>query len=244
VAILNQTAAQRYFPNEDPIGRTLRIHDPDNANWTIVGVVGDVRNQRLDRPPRPQVYVPMDQSPAGRMFVVLRSHNHNPESLARPLRDIVQRIDAEQGLADVKTMNQVVSDSAARWTVSTALFLGFGVIAVVLALAGLYSVTAFTVTERTREIAVRLALGDTPAGILRLILHSLLNAVAAGVVIGLMLALMAGRALSSLLYVVQPTDPAAFVAAAICFLFVIALAAFLSARTATKIQPGLALKFE
>jgi putative ABC transport system permease protein len=244
VTVLSQAAARRYFPNENPLGRTIRINDRENVDWEVVGIVGDVRNQRLDRVPRPQVYVPMDQSPAGSMTVVMRSTNHDPLSLARPLRDIVRRLDEEQALADVKTMVQVVDDSSARWRVSTYLFLGFGGVALVLALIGLYSVTSFSVTQRSREIALRLALGDSPAGIVRLILRSLSRVAAAGVVLGLALALILGRALSSLLYAVRPFDPIAFASASLGFLLVVLLAGALSAFKASNIEPSVALKAE
>ena len=244
VTVLSQAAARRYFPNENPLGRTIRINDRESVDWEVVGIVGDVRNQRLDRVPRPQVYVPMDQSPAGSMTLVMRSTNHDPLSLARPLRDIVRRLDEEQALADVKTMVQVVDDSSARWRVSTYLFLGFGGIALVLALIGLYSVTSFSVTQRSREIALRLALGDSPAGIVRLILRSLSRVAAAGVVVGLVLAFILGRALSSLLYAVRPFDPIAFASASLGFLLVVLLAGALSAVKASSIEPSVALKAE
>jgi putative ABC transport system permease protein len=244
VAVLSQSAAQRYFPDGNPIGRTIRINDRENVDWQVVGVVGDVRNQRLDHTPRPQVYVPMDQSPAGSMTVVMRSRNHDPLSLARPLRDIVQHVDEEQGLADVKTMVQVVDDSSARWRVSTYVFLGFAGIALVLALIGLYSVTSFNVAQRSREIALRLALGDSQAGIVRLILRSLSRVAVAGVVVGLVLALMIGRALSSLLYAVRPVDPIAFASASLGFLILVLIAGTLSAFKASNIEPITALKAE
>jgi putative ABC transport system permease protein len=186
----------------------------------------------------------MDQSPAGSMTVVMRSMNHDPLSLARPLRDIVQHVDEEQGLADVKTMVQVVDDSSARWRVSTYLFLGFAGIALVLALIGLYSVTSFNVAQRSREIALRLALGDSQAGIVRLILRSLSRVAVAGLVAGLVLALMIGRALSSLLYAVRPIDPIAFASASLGFLILVLIAATLSAFKASNIEPITALKAE
>jgi predicted permease len=242
VTVLSQAAAQRYFPDEDPIGRTIRIKDRENVDWQVVGVVGDVRNQRLDRAPRPQVYVPMDQSPAGTMTLVIRSRNHDPLSLALPLRDIVQRLDEEQGLADVKTMVHVVDDSTARWRVSTYLFLGFGGVALVLALLGLCSVTTFNIAQRSREIALRLALGASQAGIVRLILRSLAGVVAAGVAAGLALALMIGRGLSSLLYAVRPVDAIAFTSAALGFVVVVLIAGAASAFRASKVEPSVALK--
>jgi putative ABC transport system permease protein len=244
VAILGQAAAQRYFPNQNPIGRSIRIEDREHAEWEVVGIVGDVRSQRLDRSPRPQVYIPMDQSPAGRMTVVVRSHNHDPLSLVGPLREIVHRLDDEQALADVKTMVQVVDDSSARWRVSTFLFLGFGAIALVLAVIGLYSVTSYSVAQRTREIAIRLALGESHPGIVWLIVRSLAGVAGIGVGVGLLLALIIGRTLSTLLYGIEPVDPIAFASAALGFATVVLITGAASASRASRIEPIVALKSE
>src|SRR5712691_4419346 len=141
-------------------------------------------------------------------------------------------------------MVQVVDESSARWRVSTYLFLGFAGIALVLALIGLYSVTSFNVAQRSSEIALRLALGDSQAGIVRLILRSLSRVAVAGVVVGLVLALMIGRALSSLLYAVRPFDPIAFALASLGFVLVVLTAGALSALNASNIEPIVALKDE
>src|SRR5207249_11948256 len=140
---------------------------------------------------------------------VVRADHQDPLRLVGPLREIVQRMDDEQALADVKTMVQVVDDSSARWRVATFLFFGFGAIALVLAVVGLYSVTAYNVAQRTREIAIRLALGDSHVGIVWLIVRSLASVAGIGVIVGLLLALMIGRALSTLLYGIGPVDPIA-----------------------------------
>jgi predicted permease len=243
VTVISQSAAQRYFPGVDPLGRTIRIKDRDNADWHVVGIVGDVRSQRLDRAPRPQLYVPMDQSPAATMTVVIRS-DHDPLKLVRPLRGIVQEVDHEQGLADVKTMEEVVNDSSARWRVSTSLFVCFGAVALGLALVGLYGMIAFSVAQRSREIAVRLALGDSRAGIVRLVLASLRTVVGGGVIVGLALALMIGRALSSLLYAVRPVDPLVFCSASVGFVVVVVIAGAFAAFKASNIEPIQALKTE
>jgi putative ABC transport system permease protein len=237
VAILSQGASRRYFPNENPIGRMLRIRDSANAEWEIVGIVGDVRNQRLDRVPQPQIYVPMDQSPAAVMTIVIRSRNHDPIMLARVLRERVQAIDVEQGVADIKPMTQVVGDSAARWRVSTDLFLGFGAVALLLALIGLHSMIAFDVAQRSREIAIRIALGGSRGAIVALLLRSLSAACVSGLAVGLLLSAALARGLSSFLYAVTPVDPIAFGAASVGFLTAAVAAGGWTAYRTTNIHP-------
>ena len=237
VVILSQSASQRYFPNEDPIGRMLRIRDSANGEWQIVGIVGDVRNQRLDRVPQPQIYVPMDQSPAAVMTIVVRSRTHDPLALARALREKVRAIDVEQGVADIKPMTQVVDDSAARWRVSTDLFLGFGAVALLLALIGLHSMIAFNVAQRSREIAIRIALGGSRRAIVALLLRSMYALCVSGLAAGLLLSAALARGLSSLLYAVTPVDPIAFGAASIAFLAAAAAAGGWTAYRTTNIHP-------
>jgi putative ABC transport system permease protein len=244
VVVLSRAAAQRYFPNENAIGRSIRIMNRAKAEWQVVGVVADVRNQRLDRVPRPQMYVPIAQDPANTMTIVIRSRHHDPLPLVRPLRSIVHEIDAEQGVSDVKLLDQVVSDSVARWRVSTALFAGFGAVAIILALIGLFSVTASSVAQRSREIAIRLALGGSRAAIVRLILRSFTEAGVAGILLGLTLAVLIGRGLESLLYAVQPVDQLVFGVTTLGFVCVLITTAALSARGASRIHPIVALKLE
>jgi putative ABC transport system permease protein len=244
VAIVSQAAAQRYFPAESPIGRTLRIEDREPADWEVVGIVGDVRNQRLDRAPKPQVYVPMGQSPVGAMTLVVRTATDDPLTLARPVRDVVRRLDGEQALTELKSLGQVVDDSSARWRVSTFLVLGFGAVSLILALIGLGGVTSYTVAQRTREIALRLALGDSRMGIVRLILRSLAAVAATGVILGLVLALVMSRALSSLLYGVSPADPIILTSAALAFVGMVLITGIVSASKGSNLDPMAALKAE
>jgi putative ABC transport system permease protein len=243
VVILSTTAAARYFPDVNPVGRFLRIEDRAPVEWEVVGVVGDVRNQRLDRALRPQMYVPVDQSPAMAMTVIVRAEQ-DPLSLARPLRELVGRLDQEQAIADVKTMAQVVDDSSARWRVSTFIFLGFGASALVLALVGLHSVTMYNVLQRSREMALRLALGATRAGLIRMVLRSLAVTAAAGVAAGTLLAIAMGRALSTLLYGVAPVDPLVFAASAFVFAALMTGTGAFAAFKASNIEPIVALKEE
>ena len=243
VVILSATAAARYFPDVNPIGRVIRIEDRSHADWEVVGVVGDVRNQRLDRSPRPQMYVPVDQSPAIAMTVILRAEQ-DPLALARPLRDLVGRLDPDQAIADVKTMAQVVDDSSARWRVSTFVFLGFAASALLLALVGLHSVTLYSVQQRSRELALRLALGATRTGVVRMVVRSLAGIAAAGVAIGAVLGIALGRGLSTLLYRVEPLDPVVFAGSAVVFAALMLATGALAAFRASDIEPTAALKEE
>jgi putative ABC transport system permease protein len=243
VVILSATAAARYFPDVNPIGRFIRIEDRSPVEWEVVGVVGDVRNQRLDRSPRPQMYVPVDQSPAIAMTVIVRSQE-SPLALARPLRDLVGRLDPDQAIADIKTLQQVVDDSSARWRVSTFVFLGFAASALLLALVGLHSVTQYSVLQRTREIALRLALGATRAVIVRTVVRSLAGIAAAGVAVGAVLGMALGRGLSTLLYRVEPLDPVVFAGSAGVFAALILATGALAAFRASDIEPSAALKEE
>lgn len=243
VVILSKIAAARYFPDVNPIGRFIRIEDRAHVEWEVVGVAGDVRNQRLDRALRPQMYVPVEQSPAMAMTVILRAER-DPLALAQPLRELVGRLDSEQAIADVKTMAQVVADSSARWRVSTFIFLGFGASALLLALVGLHGVTSYSVLQRSREMALRLALGSTRAGIVRMILRSMAGVAAAGIAAGMLLAMAIGRALSTLLYQVPPIDPVAFAGSAVLFAALVMATGAAAAYKASNVEPSVALKDE
>jgi putative ABC transport system permease protein len=243
VVILSKIAAARYFPDVNPIGRFIRIEDRAHVEWEVVGVAGDVRNQRLDRALRPQMYVPVEQSPAMAMTVILRAER-DPLALAQPLRELVGRLDSEQAIADVKTMAQVVADSSARWRVSTFIFLGFGASALLLALVGLHGVTSYSVVQRSREMALRLALGSTRAGIVRMILRSMAGVAFAGIAAGMLLAMGIGRALSTLLYQVPPIDPVAFTGTAFAFAALVMATGAAAAYRASNLEPSVALKDE
>jgi putative ABC transport system permease protein len=244
VAILGEAAARRYFPNgEEPIGRSIRINDEDRADWEIIGVVGDVRNIRLDRVPRPQIYVSMEQSPTSSMMLVVSS-DKDPLSLSEPIRNVVSQIDADQAVTDVRSLVSVVNDASAPWRVSAFMFAGFGATALVLALIGLYGVVSYGVAQRTREIAIRVALGCSGGGIVRMILRSVTTLAGGGLAIGLVLAAVFSKNLTAFLYAVDPLDPAILVTTALSFFVVVILAGALAAAKALAIEPAIALKAE
>jgi len=241
--VLGETAARRYFPNQSPIGRTIVIEDEAHAGWEVVGVVGDVRNLRIDRAPRPQVYVPLSRTPPAAMTLVVRTSG-DPLHVAAAVRAAVRRLDPSQSVADMRTVGAIVSDGAARWRVSAVLFLGFAAAAVMLAVVGLHGVTAYAVAQRTREIAVRIALGGTARSVVLLIAQSMSGVAAAGLVAGAVLAVALARGVASLLYDTDPLDPAAVGVAALAFLLVVVATAVLSASRAASIQPADALRAE
>jgi putative ABC transport system permease protein len=244
VAILSGTAARRYFPSDPyPIGRHILIEDEQRTDWEVIGIVRDVRNLRPDLAPRPQIYVPMEQSPAGSMALVIRN-DKNPLALSRTFRDLVNRIDKDQAITDVKSLAMVVGDASARWRVSTSLFLGFGVAALVIAVIGLYSVVSYNVAQRTPEIAIRIALGGSYWRIIATILQSVATLGGVGIALGLWLAYAASQSLGTLLYTIDPLDPVTFGAAAIGFLTLVLIIGTAAASKVTRIEPASALKQE
>ena len=156
----------------------------------------------------------------------------------------IGRLDPDQAIADVKTMAQVVDDSSARWRVSTFVFLGFAASALLLALVGLHSVTLYSVQQRSREMALRLALGATRADVVRMVVRSLAGTAAAGVALGAVLGIALGRGLSTLLYRVEPLDPVVFAGSAVVFSALMLATGALAAFRASDIEPSAALKEE
>ena len=248
VAIVNATIARRYFADIDPIGRHIRFGESTREPWiTIVGVVGDAALQSLADPRFPQVYVPHGQGtgggPAGNMELVLRTAA-DPLTLAAAVRAQVHEIDKDQSVAEMRTLDQVVSASLAQPRMNTLLLGGFAVLAFFLAVVGLYGVMAYSVAQRTREIGIRMALGASGGAMLRLIVKQGVLLAMAGIGLGLVGALGLTRFMASLLYGVRPTDPTTFMVVSLALLGVAAFAAYIPARHATKVDPMVALRNE
>jgi predicted permease len=244
VAIISAAAARRYFPdNPHPVGQNIRIHDEQRADWEVVGIVGDVRNLRPDMAPRPQVYVPMEQTPMSAMTLVLRN-NESSLALSRSLRNVVSAIDKEQAISEVKTLDSVVADASARWRVSASIFVMFGLAALALALIGLYGVVSYTIAQRKTEIAIRIALGSSYPGIIRMILRSVAVLGVMGTGLGLLLAVGAVQGIRTFLYTIEPLDFIALGMPAAGFLALVLIISAAAASKATRISPSLALKSE
>ena len=242
-AIVSATLARRIWGTEHVVGK--RIHVPNaRANWsTVVGVVADVRHRSLDNDDGLAVYTPEPSwSWMNSNAVLVVRTRHVSADLIRAIRAAVHGIDPSQPITDVRTMDDVVSSSAAQRQLALTLFAAFAILAVLLSAAGIYGVLAGSVAERTREIGVRSALGATPSDLLRLVLNRGLGLALAGVVAGLGGAFAATRYLQALLYDVAPTDPLALGGAAAVLFVVAAFACVIPARRAIRIDPVAALR--
>lgn len=240
VAIVNEAVVRRYWPNESPIGRRIKMRD----RWqTIVGVVGDVRQSGLDAEASTHVYMPFAQNPQGRMGLVIRT-SAEPMSLAAAVRNQIGAIDKDQPVYNVQTMERTVADSVSPRRLNMLLLGILAAVALALALTGIYAIIAYSVAQRTREIGVRIALGAQRRDVMRLVVGHGMSLALLGVAVGLALALGLTRFLSGLIYDVSATDPATF-AAVVALLAIVALVAcYIPARRATKVDPMIALRYE
>jgi predicted permease len=245
VAVINEGFAKKLFPNESPLNRAFLIGRNTDVVVRIVGVVQDVKAAGLAVPAPDEIYHARDQRGGNFMQVVGQVKPGLNAAAAIPvLRRILAEIDPTLALSNPQTIEQLVDQSIGVQRVTMALLIAFAGIAALLAAVGVYSVMAYTVTQRTGEIGVRMALGAGSGDILRLILHSGARQVGAGLALGLLGAFAATRLLQQMLYEVQPFDPAVFVAVVIGFAGVALLACLIPARTATKVDPMVALRTE
>jgi putative ABC transport system permease protein len=246
VAIVSQGLAQRYWPGRDPIGARVTFDDPADsaASWmTVVGVVGDVRQDGAVSPAYPQIYVPFAQLSSRTIVVALRT-DRDPLALVEPLKQVLAGVDANLALSQVSTMEQRVAGTLARPRVNALLLAAFAATALVLAALGIYGVIAYSVVQRTRELGIRVALGASADVVLGMVMRQGLSPVLIGLAIGLGVAAVGSRVLRSLLYGVTATDPATYVAVA-AFLAVVAVAAsYVPARRAARSDPVKALRAE
>ncbi|MFY9609354.1 MAG: ABC transporter permease [Blastocatellia bacterium] len=242
VAVINETMAQRYWPGEDPLGQRMRIED-DDPWMEIVGVVGTVKHFGLDSKSRPEFYVPYPNDPWPFMTAVIRSTS-NPTSLADAMRNAVWAIDKDLPVPDIKTMEQLLSGSVAGRQFNMLLLGTFAAVALVLASVGIYGVMSYSVTQRTHEIGIRMALGARQSDVVKLVVGQGVILALIGVGIGLAGALALTRVLASLLFEVGTTDPATFLAISILLTGVALGACFVPARRAAKVDPLIALRYE
>jgi putative ABC transport system permease protein len=249
VAIVNATLAHRFFPDIDPVGKRICLgEDTSKGPWlTLIGVVGDAALENLTDPRFPQVFSPHAQGVqggvAGNMELVLRTSS-DPAAVARAVRNAVHEMDKDQSVADIQTLDKVVSASLAQPRLNTLLLGAFAALALLLAAIGIYGVISYSVALRTREIGIRIALGAERGDVLKLVVkHGLILAMT-GAAIGLIGALSLTRLMSSLLYGVQPSDPPTFLAVFVVLVGVALLSSYIPARRATKVDPMVALRYE
>jgi putative ABC transport system permease protein len=242
VVIVNETMARRYWPGDDPIGKQVGSGAP-NGWLAVVGVVGDVRHTSLAQAPDAEIYFPFGQSPQPAMNLALRSFS-DPLRFAPALRQAVLELDREQPVSRVASMEQTLAGSLAAKRFSTVLLGIFAAVALVLAAIGIYGVISFSVTRRTHEIGIRMALGAQRADVLRMVVLEGTLLALIGVSIGLAAAFALTRLVGSLLYGVKATDPLVFSAISLLLIAVAALASYLPARRAARVDPMVALRYE
>ncbi len=245
VALISETFARRYFPNQDPLGKQLIFGFPPNGSTTreIVGIVGDVRDISLSEAPGPMMYVPFAQAPFWGGQMVVRS-TLRPSSVAASIRKATHDIDNDLPVTDIETLPETLHASVAQPRFRTLLLGLFGVIALLLAAVGIFGVISYSVSRRTHEIGIRVALGATPGSVLRLVLGESAKLVLVGLAVGIPVALGLARFLSSLLFEVHPADPLTFFLVAILLTAVALIACCVPARRAMRVDPVVALRYE
>ena len=247
VAIVSESLVRQQFAGENPLGRMLHINSVAHANgridmpWAIVGVVRDIKGSSLAGDVRATIYVPAPQLPARRMMFMVRSQR-DPMLLANSVTRTVHSLDAQVPVADVRTLEDFVGSTIARPRAISVTVGGFALVALALAAVGVYGVMAYSVSQRTQEIGVRMALGATTKSVFGLVLGQALRLVAVGVVAGLLAAGALTRVLERLLYQVEPLDPWTFGITAVVLLTVATLASYIPARRSTRIAPVEALR--
>jgi putative ABC transport system permease protein len=248
VAIVNQSLALRYFDGQDAIGRRVRIGASDSENeWrTIVGVVPDMYLGGLDGPENIQhgIYMPLAQGGARFMSVVARTRGGDAMTLAQPVRDAVLGVDPDLPTYFVRTLRQAIDEQYWFFMVFGSLFMVFGAAALFLAAVGLYGVMATSVSQRTREMGVRMALGARTGNVLGLVMRQGLSQLAIGLVLGLALAVGVSTLLQSLLFEVNPRDPDVFIGIALVLSATAVAACLGPALRATRVEPGSALRYD
>jgi predicted permease len=246
VAVVNEETARRFFAGASPIGRQIRISAELSRHGragpkTIVGVVGDVKSGGLDEDTPAEIYLPYDQQPVNAFTVAVRAKGE-ALALVPTLRQQVAALDPLLPMANVKSLGQLLDAAGAERRLTLVMFLLFGAIAVALSAVGVYGVLAYLVSQRTREIGVRLAIGASPSDVVRLVVREGGVLILVGAGAGLAGAIAGGRWIAALLFGVTPADPAAFAAAVLTLGVTAAFAIYLPARRAARIDPAEALK--
>ncbi len=243
VAIINGAAARKFYPGQSAVGKRIRTGPGPTQAWTtIVGVVGDIRHVGLNVEPRPEMYIHTLQATPNFPGVMVRTAA-DPATLAGALRHVVRELDSEMPV-QLETMSDVRYRSMAQPRFNAALLGIFAALALVLALVGVYGVLAYTVTQRTQEIGVRMALGAQPGDVVRMVVREGLARTAAGIALGALVAAGVTRWLREMLFGVTPTDPATFIGIAALLAATALAASWLPARRAARVDPMVALRYE
>ena len=248
VAILSEAAARKYFPNEDPIGKQIvmgwrRRTDDKRAGGEVIGVVGDVKELGLDEEYPAEIYLPARQWPVGRMAVVARTAVP-PLTLAEEMTQAVHELDANLPVANIRTVDDIVAESIAQPRFYMTLLAVFAAVALVLAAIGIFGVMSYTVSQRTREIGIRMALGAEGGSVVSMVVRQAMLLAIVGLALGLVAAAALSRTMTTLLFELSPTDPATFATVASVLALVAFFASYLPARRAASVDPIEALRAE
>jgi predicted permease len=243
VAVINQTMARTFWPKQDPLGKVFKLGD---IQVMVIGIVGDVKIWGIRQPVIPHAYLPVPfvlVAPGVSLSIVVKSAGGS-EGMLATVREKLRSLDSGLALFHVRTMEEIISASSADTGYQTVLLGSFALVALLLTVVGIFGVMAYTVTQRSHEIGIRLALGAQPGGILRLIMHQGVQLTLAGVALGIGGALALTRLMASLLFGIQSRDPFIFLIVATLLVMVALLACYIPARRATKVDPVVALRYE
>lgn len=245
VAIVDETFANRYWPEEDPLGKRIKLGGPQSTEpWlTIVGVVNHVKNYGVDQDSRVETYIPYVQSPTTGLTLMVRADG-DPTALTSAVRSRIKEVDSDLPIYNVNTMEQLLANSVAPRRLSMFLLTVFAAVALLLAAVGIYGVMSYSVTQRTHEIGVRMALGAQKGHILKQVVGHGLRLTAIGLAIGLAASFLVTGLMSSLLFGVKATDPLTFAGIPLVLAVVALVATYIPARRATKVDPMVALRYE
>jgi putative ABC transport system permease protein len=244
VMVVSDAFVKRYFPNEDPIGRRIVFDGPDKTPREIVGIVADVKRNGLDNDVQPELYVSHLQRPERRLNLMIRTEQRDASQLSPAVRAEVKAFDPNQIIWRVRTLEELVGTSVAPRRFNMLLLGIFASVALVLAAIGLYGVMSYSVSWRTHEIGIRMALGAKGTDVLRLVVRQGMSMTLIGLALGLLCAFLLSRVMVGLLYGVSATDPLTFAGVSIVLLSVAFLACLIPARRATRVNPIVALRTE
>jgi len=243
VALINETLARQHFPNEDPLGKRIYITNGPEDFCEIVGIVSDVKQYGVDKETTAQSYQPFAQKPFDNLTVILRTTG-DARALHNSIRAQVFAVDKDQPVSSIRPLEVILADTMSRQRFAMLLLTVFSLVALVIAAIGIYGVMAYSVSQRTNEIGIRMALGATTGDVLQLILRQGLGVIAAGLGAGLLAAFFAARLVESLLYRTNAHDPLILIGIAVMLGLVAFLACLVPARRATRIDPLSALRTE
>ena len=243
VMVINESMARRYFPGQNPLGKRI-TYTLDRLTCEVVGVVRDAKTSVADAQAREEMYVPYPQRTVPRMTLVVRGNSSDPLTLSQEVRRQVQAVDKEQPVAKIRSMDQVIAETLSQPRFTTTLLMIFAAVALVLATIGIYGVMSYSVTERTKEFGILMAVGAQQRDVLKMVLGQGLILAAIGVAIGLLAIIPLRRLLLTQVFGISATDPLTLVGVSLLLMFVALLACYIPAVRATRVDPLDALRYE